>query len=194
MHVETRGEHEVADSRGGVHVSGREVGARQRSRRLAEACQIIRHGDDRRADRFVHQIGEAEAGDAADLEQRDVTFLALLVRDASLERGDDAVGRLPLHGEDEGKAEAGAIGCIQGLQALVLPGRARGQAGAALFTGRCLGQIAADGGAAGKFRVGTDQGELHGLAGLHHGVAHGGMQRDAAREWPRRGDALRHPG
>ena len=114
----------------------------------------------RRSASLIQQILQPEARDAADLLQAGDDLLVPLVAQALLDPSDDIAPRQPAHRHHERKIEAGPVGRVQRLQARELLGSAGVETGAALLAARCVRQLAGDGEAAGKLRVGADEREL----------------------------------
>ncbi len=77
-----------------------------------------------------------------------------------LEGGEDLLPRGALHREDEGKAEAGAVGIVQRREAGKLLGRQAGKPRACLLAGGIVGEVAGNRRLAGEIGMGADEGEL----------------------------------
>src|SRR5206468_2441154 len=101
-----------------------QIRAGQTVRSVAEARQLLRHGDDPGPQRLIHQLGQAEFRDSADLAQRYRAFVLDRVPDSLLERRDHRGAILAFDGEHERKAEPLRIGGIELLQSRELLGRA----------------------------------------------------------------------
>jgi hypothetical protein len=128
-----------------------------------------------------------------DLLERRRSLRLEAVGQPALEIVQDRVARVPAHADDEGKAEALAIGRVQPLEARELCLAQPVEPEAALLPARLRGHGAGTRDLAAELRVAADQAELLGLAGGGNGLHHGAVQIGDRRERPRRKGPLRHP-
>ncbi len=103
---------------------------------------------------------QAQADDLADLGERGLDLGLAVVAEPARHRGEDAGLVGPAHADDEGEAEALAIGGVQRVESLVLRRRQPVEPGRGLLGRRGLGQRAVDRRLAGELRMGADQHQL----------------------------------
>ena len=116
----------------------------------------------------MNSLGQTKRGDAGDLRQSFGAFGCGVVAEPLRKRGDDRRTILAAHGENEGKAKARIVGCIQLLQPLQFLRCAGIESGAVLLVRRLCRQLGANRGAAGQLRVRANQRQLlHGRCRVH---------------------------
>jgi hypothetical protein len=192
--------HPVGQPGGGALVARRHVGAGQALFVVGDGSNFFGPFHDAGAERELHaqQAVQADLGDAVHLAQCLVQLVLAAVLEAPLEGRDDRLARealagRALHRQDEGEAELVVVGRVQAVQGGEFVGAAAVQAGRRLLAGRFKRQRARDCGLAGQFRVGAQQGQLFGFAGLRDGVLQRQLEGGQAGEGPLGGGALGNP-
>ena len=171
----------------------RQIRARQAIRPVAEACQLVRHGDDRAAERFVDQVGQTKCGNPPDFAQRLPAFVLERVREPPLERRNDRGAIVAPDGEHERKTELLRIGGVEVREAREFLGRARGETRTLLLACRFRRELAREPLLRGQLGMRTNERQLFIRGCLLDGRAHRPVQLESRAERAQRRDALGHP-